>query len=139
MRTVKAVTGLPVPSSVTRPLTVASGAISMAAVGIWFGYWVYSRRKIDAAKIEQPVLAHAWYIDETYAKVAGGPGEATFQGISDFDGTVVDGVVNGVGAGTVGLGQRLRGLQNGLIRSYALGIGVGAVLLLAYIVTRMNL
>ena len=47
--------------------------------------------------------------------------------------------VNGVGAGALGLGGRLRGLQNGLIRSYALGIGIGAVLLLAYIVTRMNL
>ena len=97
------------------------------------------RRKVDATKIEQPVLAHAWYIDETYAKVIGGPGEAGFQGIADFDGTVIDGAVNGVGAGALGLGGRLRGLQNGLVRSYALGIGVGAVLLLAYIVTRMNL
>ncbi len=85
------------------------------------------------------MLAHAWYIDETYAKVAGGPGEAGFQGIADFDGTIIDGAVNGVGAGALGLGGRLRGLQNGLIRSYALGIGIGAVLLLAFIVTRMNL
>jgi NADH-quinone oxidoreductase subunit L len=118
---------------------LASGAFTMAVVGIWLGYWVYSRHKIEAAKIEQPVLAHAWYIDETYAKVAGGPGEAAFQGVADFDGTVVDGIVNGVGAGTVGLGGRLRSLQNGLVRSSALGIGIGAVLLLAYIVTRMNL
>ncbi|MEA5545941.1 proton-conducting transporter membrane subunit, partial [Limnoraphis robusta CCNP1324] len=61
---------------------LASGAITTAVIGIWFGYWVYSRRKVDAAKIEKPVLAHAWYIDETYAKVAGGPGEAAFQGVS---------------------------------------------------------
>ena len=129
----------PVPDSTPVLFGLASGAMSMAAIGIWFGYWVYTRRKVDATKIEQPVLAHAWYIDETYAKVIGGPGEAGFQGIADFDGTVIDGAVNGVGAGALGLGGRLRGLQNGLVRSYALGIGVGAVLLLAYIVTRMNL
>jgi NADH-quinone oxidoreductase subunit L len=118
---------------------LASGAITTAVIGIWFGYWVYSRRKVDAAKIEQPVLAHAWYIDETYAKVAGGPGEAAFQGVSDFDGVVVDGAVNGVAAGAVGAGGKLRGLQNGLVRSYALGISVGAVALLAFVITRMNL
>jgi len=120
-------------------LGLASGAITAAAIGIWFGYWVYSRRKVDAAKIEKPVFANAWYIDQTYAKVVGGPGEAAFQGVSDFDGTVIDGAVNGVGAGALGLGGRMRALQNGLVRSYALGIGIGAVLLLAYIVTRMNL
>ena len=120
-------------------LGLASGAITTAVIGIWFGWWVYSRRKVDAARIEQPVLAHAWYIDETYARVAGGPGEAAFQGVADVDSKVVDGAVNGVGAATLGLGARLRGLQNGLVRSYALGISVGAVLLLAYVVTRMNL
>jgi NADH-quinone oxidoreductase subunit L len=118
---------------------LASGAITTAVIGIWFGYWVYSRRKVDAAKIEKPVLAHAWYIDETYAKVAGGPGEAAFQGVSDFDGVVVDGAVNGVAAGAVGAGGKLRGLQNGLVRSYALGVSVGAVALLAFVITRMNL
>lgn len=118
---------------------LASGAVTTAVVGIFLGYTVYSRRKIDAAKIEKPVLAHAWYIDETYAKVAGGPGEAAFQGVSDFDGVVVDGAVNGVAAGTVGAGGKLRGLQNGLVRSYALGISVGAVALLAFVITRMNL
>ena len=118
---------------------LASGAVTTAVVGIFLGYTVYSRRKIDAAKIEKPVLAHAWYIDETYAKVAGGPGEAAFQGVSDFDGVVVDGAVNGVAAGAVGAGGKLRGLQNGLVRSYALGISVGAVALLAFVITRMNL
>jgi NADH-quinone oxidoreductase subunit L len=118
---------------------LASGAITTAALGIFLGYWVYGKKKIAAEKIEQPVLQHAWYIDETYAKVAGGPGEAGFQGIADFDGTVVDGAVNGIGAGAVGLGTKLRPLQNGLVRSYALGISIGGALLLAFIVTRMNL
>ncbi|MHB1138870.1 MAG: NADH-quinone oxidoreductase subunit L [Microthrixaceae bacterium] len=118
---------------------LASGAITTAALGIFGAYWVYSRRRLKAATFEQPVFAHGWYIDETYAKVVGGPGEAGFQGIADVDANVVDGAVNGVGAVTVGLGNKLRPLQNGLVRSYALGISVGGALLLAFIVTRMNL
>ena len=119
--------------------TLAIIAIVVAAGGIFFAVQVYLKRRVEASKLELPVLAHAWYIDETYAKVAGGPGEAAFQGVADVDAKVVDGAVNGVGALWMGLGSKLRVLQSGLIRVYALGIGVGAALLLAFIVTRMNL
>jgi NADH:ubiquinone oxidoreductase subunit 5 (subunit L)/multisubunit Na+/H+ antiporter MnhA subunit len=113
-------------------------AVLAAVAGILIARRVYLQRKVDAAKIEKAAFAHAWYIDETYAKVAGGPGMVAFQGVADFDSTVVDGAVNGVGAGAKGLGERLRGLQNGLVRSYALGIAVAAALLLAFVVTRIN-
>jgi NADH-quinone oxidoreductase subunit L len=129
----------PLPKSGPVLFGLASGAFTMAVVGIGCAYLVYQRKKVEVSAIEKPVLAHAWYIDETYAKVIGGPGEAAFQGVADFDGKVVDGAVNGIGAGVLGLGGRLRGLQSGLTRSYALGIGIGAALLLGYIVTRMNL
>jgi NADH-quinone oxidoreductase subunit L len=118
---------------------LAFAAIAAASLGIFLAYWVYSKHKIAPEKFERVVFAHAWYIDETYAKVAGGPGEAGFQGVADFDGTVVDGAVNGVGAGVLGIGNKLRPLQSGLVRSYALGISIGGALLLAFIVTRMNL
>jgi len=120
-------------------IVLAFAAIAVACLGIFLAYWVYSKHKIAAEKIERPVLAHAWYIDETYARVAGGPGEAGFQGVADFDGAVVDGAVNGVGAGVLAIANRLRPIQSGLVRSYALGISIGGALLLAFIVTRMNL
>jgi NADH-quinone oxidoreductase subunit L len=53
-----------------------------------------------------------------------------------MDTKVVDGVVNGV-ATSLGLsGRALRKLQNGYIRSYALGIGVGLVVVLVYLTFR---
>ena len=52
---------------------------------------------------------------------------------------VVDGAVDGVATGWRALGSKLRLTQPGFVRSYALGVGFGAVLLLAFIVTRMNL
>lgn len=118
---------------------LASGAVTTAVIGIWLGWFVYTKKKVEASRIEKPVLLNAFHIDDAYAAVVGGPGEAAFQGAADFDSTVVDGAVDAVGAVTVGAGTRLRRLQNGLVRSYALGIAGGAALLLVYVVTRMNL
>jgi NADH-quinone oxidoreductase subunit L len=118
---------------------LAAIAIAVAAGGILLAGAVYLKRRFDASRIERPIFAHGWYIDETYARIVGGPGETAFQAVADFDSTLVDGAVNGVGSATLGLGGRLRALQSGLVRSYALGLGVGAVLLLAFVITRMNL
>lgn len=118
---------------------LAVAAIVIAGVGIAIGHAVYDRRKVDAEKLELSFFARGWHIDESYSAFMGGPGRAIYQGTADFDSKVVDGVVNGVGRGTVGIGRLIRPIQSGLIRSYALGFGVGAVLLLIFVVTRMNL
>ena len=114
-------------------------ATAGAVLGVWFSYRVYQQHKVAPEKVEKPVLAHAWYIDETYAKVVGGPGEASFDAVAEFDQKVVDGAVNGVGSGTRWIGRALRPLQPGFVRSYALGVAVGSVLVLAFVVTRMSL
>jgi NADH-quinone oxidoreductase subunit L len=110
-----------------------------ALLGVWFSWRVYQQHRVDRAKLEQPVLAHAWYIDDSYARVAGGPGEAAFQGLADFDHEVVDGAVRGVGGVTQQAGEAVRGIQTGFVRSYAFGIGIGAVALVLFAVVRMSL
>ena len=47
-----------------------------------------------------------------------------------FDNKVVDGVVNGLAAGLGGSSGRLRKLQSGFVRSYALSMFGGATLLI---------
>jgi NADH-quinone oxidoreductase subunit L len=113
-------------------------AVAVAVIGILGARAVYVQKKVDPAKIEKPVFAHAWYIDETYAKFMGGPGETAFEDVAQFDQKIVDGAVNGIAGGTVGLGNRLKGLQTGLVRTYGLGMAIGAVALLAYVVTRIG-
>ncbi len=51
---------------------------------------------------------------------------------------MIDGAVNGVAHITSGGGRGLRVLQTGYVRSYALGLGVGVVALLAYFLTRVS-
>ena len=120
-------------------LGLASGAITAAVIGILVGYAVYEKRKVKPSRFELPFLARGWYIDESYTNFMGGPGRAIYQGTADFDAKIVDGVVNGVGKGSVGIGRLIRPLQSGIIRSYAFGFGIGAVLLLVFVVTRMSL
>lgn len=110
-----------------------------AVIGVFMAYRVYEQRRFDAVRIERPVLAHAWYIDDAYAAVVGGPGEAAFQSLADADTDVVDGVVRGVGTRSREAGRLLRPVQSGLVRTYALGAAVAAGLLVAFVITRMSL
>ncbi|MBM3663150.1 MAG: NADH-quinone oxidoreductase subunit L [Actinobacteria bacterium] len=128
--------GLP-PAAVQWVLALVS--IAGASFGVLFSWRVYQRHRVDPAKIEQPVFAHAWYIDDSYAEVVGGPGEAAFQGVADFDHNVVDGAVRGVGGVTVRAGEITRRLQTGFVRSYAFGIGAGALAVVVFAVVRMSL
>jgi NADH-quinone oxidoreductase subunit L len=114
-------------------------AVLAAVAGIVFAYRLYQQHRGDPAKVEQRAFAHALYIDETYAKVVAGPGEAAFQGVADFDANVVDGAVDGVGAGVQELGRGLQPLQTGMVRSYALFLAGGTVALLVFVVLRMSL
>jgi len=49
-----------------------------------------------------------------------------------IDRYLVDGVINFVGFGTIETGERVRGLQTGKVRDYALALGVGVLLLVLW-------
>jgi NADH-quinone oxidoreductase subunit L len=55
-----------------------------------------------------------------------------------FDSQVIDGAVNGLARLARGAGGGLRRIQTGFVRQYALGIVIGAVALLAYMLTRVS-
>ena len=104
--------------------------------GVSAGAAVYIRRRIDPARVERPFLARAWRIDEIVTDFMGGPGRRAFERTTQFDEQVVDGAVNGTGTLIRRAGSRLRVSQSGLVRSYALGIAIGAVALLAWFISR---
>ena len=113
---------------------LAGLAILAAFVGIAYAAQVYLRRKAKA--VEPEILARGWYYDESIAAFMGGPGRAGFEAITAFDEKVVDGAVNGVGAGAGRVGSLLRGTQTGFVRNYALVVAFGAVLLVALLLAR---
>ncbi len=107
--------------------------------GVSAGAAVYVRRRIDPARIEHPFLARAWRIDETVTNFMGGPGRRAFERTTQFDEQVVDGAVNATGTLIRRAGTKLRVSQSGLVRSYALGIAIGAVGLLVWFIYRAGL
>jgi NADH-quinone oxidoreductase subunit L len=113
-------------------------AVAVGLVGIFIAYLMYVRRTLSSKEVEQEAFADGLYIDSSYARFVGGPGTRMFDGVAWFDSHVIDGAVNGVGTVVTVAGTQLRRLQSGRVRGYAMGIAVGAVLLLGYMVTRMG-
>jgi NADH-quinone oxidoreductase subunit L len=109
-------------------------AIVASLGGILLAVRVYLQKRL--APVEPTILEEAWYYDTAISAFMGGPGRQGFEAVATFDAEVVDGAVNGVAAVVRGGGGRLRVLQTGFVRSYALGVALGAVALLAYFLTR---
>ena len=109
-------------------------AILIAVSGVVASIAVYAKGKFKI--IEPKILADAWRYDSAVSAIVGGPGRAAFGGVAAFDAKVVDGAVNGIGTEVRAASGLLRKVQNGLIRSYAFVIGLGAVVLLAWFLLR---
>jgi NADH-quinone oxidoreductase subunit L len=105
-------------------------------IGIGAAVLIYRLGRRDPADIEKPIFADAWHYDRIVTDFMGGPGRKGFELVSWFDTTIIDGTVNGVGRVVRAGGGRLRRLQTGFVRSYAAGVGVGAVLLLLWFLSR---
>jgi NADH-quinone oxidoreductase subunit L len=117
-------------------VALAAIAIGAGLVGIALASVVYLRKRVRA--IEPEVLAHAWYYDEEVTAFVGGPGRKSFDAIAWFDAHIIDGAVNGVATVVRGVGGRLRPVQSGFVRSYALGVTIGVVVVLGYFITRVS-
>lgn len=109
-------------------------AIVIAATGILAAIAVYSKGKLTP--IEPKLLADGWRYDSSVSAIVGGPGRRAFDGIAAFDARIVDGAVNGVAQEVKATSSFFSRIQNGLIRSYAAIIGIGAVLVLAWFLMR---
>jgi NADH-quinone oxidoreductase subunit L len=68
-----------------------------------------------------------------------GPGKRFNEGLATFDSGVVDGGSMGTAFALRGLSGRLRLVQNGFVRTYALGLlGGAALVLLALLVVNLG-
>jgi NADH-quinone oxidoreductase subunit L len=119
-------------------VTLAVATMALAVGGILIAREIYVRRRVPAERVEPPVLLHAWYVDEGLSAVVGGPVEDVAAGAAAFDRRGIDGLVNGIASVVRTGGSRLRVVQTGYVRNYALGMAAGAVLLIAFFVARAS-
>jgi NADH-quinone oxidoreductase subunit L len=113
---------------------LVAAAIVAAIAGIAVGWWTY--RRVDVAAIgvgggPRRAARERFYVDEFYERTLALPGRLLAIGCTRFDQDVVDGAVNGVARVTGALGAVGRRVQTGFVRSYALAVLAGAVLIAA--------
>ncbi len=110
----------------------------VALGGIGLAYLVFLRHKVPVEKVEPELFRKGWYYDLAISDFMGGPGRKLFEGLAWFDRTVVDGAVNGLGGLARGSGTMVRRVQNGYLRTYALVMTIGTLVVLVYVLLRIN-
>ncbi|MBV1947651.1 NADH-quinone oxidoreductase subunit L [Streptomyces sp. BV129] len=116
-------------------LTVTGATMVCLVVGVGLAWVQYGRKPVPAVAPRGSVLTRAarrdLYQDDFNHVVLVRGGEHLTRSLVYVDHTLVDGVVNGTAAGFGGLSGRLRRVQNGFARSYAVSMFGGAALLVA--------
>jgi NADH-quinone oxidoreductase subunit L len=102
--------------------------------GIAGGYFRYQLRPVPVlAPTQVTAVTRAaranLYTDAANEAILMRPGQWFTRVLVFFDNNVIDGGVRGIAAGIGGLSGRMRRTQNGFVRSYALSMLGGAVLL----------
>jgi NADH-quinone oxidoreductase subunit L len=126
------VTGSPPP---THGIWTAPGdaTLALVAVGAAIAYVMYARREVPVtAPAGSPVTVAArkdLYGDAVNESLLMRPGQWLTRLSVYFDNRGIDGLVNTVAATFGGSSGRLRRVQTGFVRSYALSMFLGAVLL----------
>ncbi|MEV7686603.1 NADH-quinone oxidoreductase subunit L [Streptomyces bungoensis] len=115
--------------------TVTGATMVCLLVGVAIAWAQYGRKPVPAVAPRGSLLTRAarrdLLQDDFNHVVLVRGGEHLTRSLVYVDHTLVDGVVNGTAAGFGGLSGRLRRVQNGFARSYAVSMFGGAALLVA--------
>ena len=127
------VTGTPVPESPPIPgLMISLIVVLIVAVGVAIAWYVFQRQEVpreapqDVSLVTRAARAEL-YGNEINEVLVVRPGAQLVSGLVTFDRKGVDGVVEGTALGVGGVGSIVRLAQTGFVRSYALSVLVGAL------------
>ncbi|MER7732501.1 NADH-quinone oxidoreductase subunit L [Streptomyces erythrochromogenes] len=116
-------------------MTVTAATMVMLLVGVGIAWAMYGKRPVPVVAPRGSFLTRAarrdLYQDDFNHVVLVRGGEHLTRSLVYVDHSLVDGVVNGTAASVGGLSGRLRKLQNGYARSYAVSMFGGTAILVA--------
>ncbi|MBT2444409.1 NADH-quinone oxidoreductase subunit L [Streptomyces sp. ISL-36] len=114
---------------------ITSATVAVMVIGVTVAYLQYGRRPVPVTAPRGSLLTRAarrdLLQDDFNHIVLVRGGEHLTRSLVYVDHTLVDGVVNGTAASVGGLSGRLRKLQNGYARSYAVSMFGGTAVLIA--------
>jgi len=116
-------------------LAIVDGTVAVVFVCIGVVLWT---KRSERPGLEVAFLRRSWYINELYDTLFGRPSTRFAAFCADvIDPKVIDGAVNSIAGAFRGSGSLLRRTQTGYVRNYVLGITLGTVLVLGFMLTRM--
>jgi NADH-quinone oxidoreductase subunit L len=121
---------------------LAGTSVFAASSGLFFAWLLYYKRRDLPDRITANIhglyltVLHKYYVDEGYGLLIVKPllALSTVVFWRGVDQGVIDGMVNGAGSTSKGIGNQLRRMQSGNIRSYAAWVAVGGAAVIAYMV-----
>ncbi|MEO6205886.1 MAG: NADH-quinone oxidoreductase subunit L [Mycobacteriales bacterium] len=121
---------------VLSPITVSALTLSAVAAGVFVAYRLFAVKPVPvtAPVAVTPITVAArknLYLDALNESVLMRPGQYLTRALVFFDNRGIDGAVNGLAAGIGGGSGRLRRMQTGFVRSYALSMFAGAALVVS--------
>jgi NADH-quinone oxidoreductase subunit L len=131
------VTGTPEPHS-DNPYLLPAISLTLVVIGVAIAWYMYDRNPVPEVAPRGSWLTRAaraeLYGNEVNEALLMRPGQYLTRWLVWFDNRVVDGAVNGSAAVIGGLSGRVRRLQTGFTRSYALSMLGGAAVVAAVLV-----
>ncbi len=118
---------------------VMIGSTLLALIGIGVAWAFYGGRSTLAADLSASVrpvytlLERKYFIDDLYNWLVGRIFVGLAELLASFDRHFIDGIVNGLGRGSYGLGRGLTRSQTGQLPNYALAIFAGVVVIAAIV------
>ena len=121
------------------PLAIV--AVITALIGLGIAYWLYIKNTKKPEELAKSLkgayntLLNKYYVDELYAALVVKPLMWISRNVlwQRVDVQVIDGTVNGIAAGALGVGDNVRHAQSGNTRSYAVWVVIGAIVVIAVI------
>ena len=121
---------------------LAGTSVGVAVLGLFLAYLLYYKRPELPDRITAKIhgiyllVLHKYYVDEAYGALFVKPILALSTVVlwRGIDQGVIDGMVNGAGTTSKSIGNELRRIESGNIRSYAAWVAAGGAVVIAYMV-----
>jgi NADH-quinone oxidoreductase subunit L len=122
---------LPLPAIAYTLLVVAVVAVGVAVAWFFVAMRDIPREAPQKVSFVTRAARADLYGDAANEVLLMRPGNELVEGLVAFDDDLVDGLVDGTGAASMGMSGTFRRLQTGYVRSYALSLFAGALLVVA--------
>jgi len=112
------------------PIVMGVGGIALAALTyVPRVARIRPQAVVDRLRPVHTLLSKRYYIDHLYLAIAEKVGFGIAWVLNKFDVHVIDGAVNGIATGFIGMGKRTRRLQTGIVENYMSFVLLGLLLL----------